>query len=645
VNARRATAAPALLIAAALRLQAEDLKPPETLVIQGAPAVPAELAATIARYTKGRAADFQGWNPTRREALITTRFGETMEIHRVRAPEADRRQITFYDDDVETGISWESRSGGSIVFNKDSGGDGNYQIYRLDMHSETSTLVTDGHSRNGAGVWAHAGKRIVYTSNRRNGKDSDLYLVDPAHPETDRLLSPLEGGGCSPLSWSPDDRQILLQQSISVSEGHLWILDVATGAIMPMFPRGVASRSHAYVGGVFSASGLVTTTTAFSEFRELVGINPGSGEVTRLTKSIPWDVLEFDLASDGRSVAVVTNEAGVYTLHVFDILTGREKRIPRLPPGYVTNIHWRPGSKELGFGLDSGRSPTDVYSIDLASNAVARWTRSETGGIDTSSFAEPILMHWPSFDGRDISGFLYRPPARFKGKRPVLISVHGGPENQFTPYYLGRWNYVLDQLGIALLYPNIRGSSGFGKTFLELDNGLHREDALRDLGALLDWIASHPDLDARRVMVTGVSYGGYMALSMASAYSDRIRGAIDIVGPSNLVTFLETTAAYRRDLRRVEYGDERDPAVRAFLDRIAPLSNSDKITKPLLIFQGANDPAVPASETERMVTAVQRNRTPLWYVLAQDEGHGFRKRRNADYQFYLTILFVRQFLT
>jgi dipeptidyl aminopeptidase/acylaminoacyl peptidase len=254
-------------------------------------------------------------------------------------------------------------------------------------------------------------------------------------------------------------------------------------------------------------------------------------------------------------------------------------------------------------------------------------------------------MHWPSFDGRDISGFLYRPPARFKGKRPVLISVHGGPENQFTPYYLGRWNYVLDQLGIALLYPNIRGSSGFGKTFLELDNGLHREDALRDLGALLDWIASHPDLDAGRVMVTGVSYGGYMALSMASAYSDRIRGAIDIVGPSNLVTFLETTAAYRRDLRRVEYGDERDPAVRAFLDRIAPLSNSDKITKPLLIFQGANDPAVPASETERMVTAVQRNRTPLWYVLAQDEGHGFRKRRNADYQFYLTILFVRQFLT
>jgi dipeptidyl aminopeptidase/acylaminoacyl peptidase len=632
----------ALLIAAALPLQAANVPPPESLVIQGAPAVPAELAAAVGRYTKTRAADFQAWNPTRREVLVTTRFGETLQLHRVRAPGADPSQITFYDDDVERGISW---SGDSIVFNKDSGGDGNFQIYRLDARTQKIALVTDGRSRNGAGVWARAGKRIAYTSNRRNGKDSDLYLVEPAHPETDRLLSRLEGGGWSPLSWSPDDRRILVQQRTSVSDSALWLVDVATGALSPMFSRGVAARSRSYVGGAFSgASRLVTTSAAFSEFRELVRIDLDSGDVKRLTKHIPWDVIELDLASDGRSCAVVTNEAGAYTLHVVDVVTGRETRLPRMPSGYVTNVHWRPGSRELGFGLDSARAPTDVYSIDFATKAVTRWTRSETGGIDTSSFAESERIHWPSFDGREISGFLYRPPPRFTGKRPVLISIHGGPEDQFGPYYLGRWNYVLDKLGVALIYPNIRGSSGFGKTFLDLDNGLHREDALRDLGALLDWIASRPDLDASRVVVTGVSYGGYMALSMAVAYNDRIRGAIDIVGPSNLVTFLETTAEFRRDLRRVEYGDERDPATRAFLERIAPLTHSEKITKPLLVFQGANDPAVPAAETERIVAAVQKSQTPVWYVLAKDEGHGFRKRRNADYQFYLTVLFLKQFL-
>ncbi|HEY6139164.1 MAG TPA: prolyl oligopeptidase family serine peptidase [Thermoanaerobaculia bacterium] len=626
---------PLLLLLTATALHAADLPAPESLVIQGAPPVPAELAAAVGRYTNARAADFDAWSPVRREILITTRFGNAAQLHRVAFPGGDRRQITFYDENVGRGIAWEP-TGRSILFTKDSAGDGNYQIYRLDARTEEATLVTDGHSRNSVGVWARAGKRIAYLSNRRSAKDNDLYVVEPAHPETNRRLAQLEGGFWSPLAWSPDDRRILLQQRTSETEGALWLADAASGAMTRVFPDGV--------GGAFSgAQRIVTTSAGHSEFRELVRVDLRTGGVKRLTAHIPWDVLEFDLAQDGRSCAVVTNEAGTYTLHVIDVVTGRERRLPkRMPRGYVTNVHWRPHSQELGFGLDSARAPTDVYSIDFSTNAVTRWTRSETGGVDTSSFAEAEPIRWRSFDGRTITGFLYRPPSRFTGKRPVLISIHGGPGDQFTPYFLASWNYFLDQLGIALVFPNIRGSSGFGKTFLDLDDGFHREDALRDMGTLLDWIAARPDLDAGRVAVTGVSYGGYMTLSVAAAYADRIRGAIDIVGPTNLVTFLETTAEYRRDLRRIEYGDERDPAMRAFLERIAPTTNAAKITKPLLVFQGANDPAVPVAETERIVAAVQKNQTPVWYVLAKDEGHGFRKRRNSDYQLYLTVLFLQQ---
>jgi dipeptidyl aminopeptidase/acylaminoacyl peptidase len=635
----------AAILGASLSAFAADVTPPESLVIQGAPPVPAELAETVSRYQKGRAADLQAWSPKQREMLIVTRFGETAQIHRLRAPGSDRRQLTFFDDNVNGGVSWEPRSGESILFLKDSGGDGNDQIYRLDAATGTAALVTDGRSRNSAGVWANAGKRIAYTSTRRNGRDTDLYLVEPARPSTDKLLTQLDGSGWSALAWSPDDRQVLIEQRKSVSDSSLWLVDVAAGTRTPAFPRGAASSVKAFFNGAFSnGETIVTRSPDFSEFRELVAVNRNTGAVLRLTKNIPWDVREFDLSSDGRLAAVVTNEAGVFTLHVFEVATGREMRLPRIPSGYVIGIQWRPDSRELGFGLDSAHAPTDVYSVDLSTNKVSRWTYSETGGVDTSAFADPDLIHWPSFDGRNISGFLYRPPARFTGKRPVLIDIHGGPEDQFTPYYLGNWNYLLDVMGVALLYPNIRGSSGFGKSFLQLDNGLRREDALRDLGALLDWIATRSDLDAGRVAVRGFSYGGYMSLSMAAVHSNRIRAVIDTVGPTNLVTFLETTAAYRRDLRRVEYGDERDPAIRAFLEKIAPLNQSAKIRTPLLVFQGANDPAVPRAETERIVEAVRRNQTPVWYVLATDEGHGFRKRRNRDYEFYLTVLFLQRYL-
>lgn len=617
----------------------DDLPHPESLIIDGAPNIPAELAREVGRYTKGRSAIFLGWHPTRRELLMNTRFGETLQTHRLRAPGGARTQLTFFDDDVTRDVAYES-TGASILFSKDRGGDGNDQIYRMDAASGAITLVTDGRSRNVGGIWANAGGRIVYTSTRRNGRDTDLYVVEPAKPSTDRMLVQLEGSGWKPLDWSPDDARILVQQNLSVSQITLWLVDARSGAMTAV------TTSGGYAFGAFGGNGkrVITTSDADSEFRELVSIDLESRKITRLSKHIPWDVIELDLSPDGRRAAIVANEAGVYKLHIIDVTNGREQRLPSLPPGWVTEVHWHRNGHELGFSLDSSRAPTDIYSLNLTSGKVDRWTESETGGVDLSTFSEPRLIEWPSFDERRISGFLYMPPPRFEGKRPVLISIHGGPEDQFAPYFLGRWNYLLNELGIALLYPNVRGSSGFGKTFLALDDGRKREGALRDIGALLDWIATQPQLDGTRVAVTGTSYGGFMSLSTAVRYNDRIRAAIDIVGPSDLVSFLEHTAEWRRDLRRVEYGDERDPAMREFLESIAPLRHADRIHRPLLVVQGANDPAVSVREAEQIVERVRKNGTPVWYLLGKDEGHGFRKRSNADYQFALTVLFLRRYV-
>jgi dipeptidyl aminopeptidase/acylaminoacyl peptidase len=355
-------------------------------------------------------------------------------------------------------------------------------------------------------------------------------------------------------------------------------------------------------------------------------------------------VEDFDLSPDGRTLAFETNEDGASVLHLLDTATGKEKAAPKLPLGVMNGLRWRPDGKELAFTLSSARSPSDVYSLDAATGKIERWTESETGGLNPAQFPEPELVRFKSFDGKTISAFLYKPPATFAGKRPVIVSIHGGPESQARPSFSGRDNFWTNELGVARLVPNVRGSSGYGKTFLKLDNGQKREDSVADIGALLDWIKTRPDLDPDRVMVTGGSYGGYMTLAVATHYSDRLRCSLDVVGISSFVSFLEHTEAYRRDLRRVEYGDERDPAMREFLLKIAPLNNAAKITKPLFIVAGRNDPRVPWTESEQMAAGLKKQGTPVWYLLGKDEGHGFAKRKNQDFQLYATVAFVRVYL-
>ena len=448
-----------------------------------------------------------------------------------------------------------------------------------------------------------------------------------------------------PLTWRPTIQKSWLSRRFQSARVICGSIDVATGEKTLFTPKSDAA-AVAYGDAHFSKDGksIYAITDRDSEFQRVARIDIATHRSTYLTTHIPWDISEAQLSSDGKMLAITSNEDGITTLHLLDAVTGREKPLPGLPPGYVVDLHWHPNSRDLGFSLDSARSAQDAYSLDTRTGKVERWTFSEIGGLNTQGFVEPSVIHWKSLDGMSISGILYHPPARFSGKRPVIIDIHGGPEGQFQPYFLGQQNYYLNELGVVLLFPNIRGSTGFGKKFTSLDNGLLRENAYKDIAALLDWIGTQPDLDASRVMVTGASYGGNVALVAAAKYPERIRCAIDIYGPSSLVTFLERTASYRQDLRRVEYGDERDPQIRAFLERLAPLNNAAAITKPLFVIQGENDPIVPRSESDQIVKAVRDHGVPVWYFVMKGEGHGISKKSNDDYRFYATVMFVKQFL-
>jgi len=621
----------------------EFVTPGDTLVVEGVPKIPASLAEQVGRYTEIRAAGFTSWHPARREMLIYTRFGPTYQVHRVSAPGAARTQLTFFPENVYGG-TYDPKTGDSFVFSKDKGGDEFYQIYRFDLADGGITLLTDGKARNTGALWNHAGDRIVYGSTRRNGKDVDLWVLDPRDPKSNRLLAQLAGGGWSAVDWSPDGRRILVQEAISANETYYWILDAQSGEKRLVTPKAGAEKI-AYGGGKFAkdGKGIYLTTDRASEFQRLVYLDLASGKQTFLTPDTD-DVDEFDLSHDGGTIAYEANEQGLSAVRLLDTRTRQIRDLAGIPPGGISGILWHRDGRTIGFTLASARSPYDAYSYDVAAGKLERWTASETGGLNAETFSEPELIRWKSFDGREISGFLYRPPARFTGKRPVMVEIHGGPESQWRPDFLMHYNYYLNELGVAMIAPNVRGSSGYGKSFLKLDNGFLRENSYKDIGALLDWIAARPDLDADRIMITGASYGGHMTLAVSTFYADRIRCAVDVVGPSNLVTFLENTSGYRQDLRRVEYGDERDPKMRAFLEKIAPAKNAEKIKKPLFVIQGANDPRVPRSESEQMVAVLRKQGTPVWYLMAKDEGHGFGKKPNRDFQLYATALFMKQYL-
>jgi dipeptidyl aminopeptidase/acylaminoacyl peptidase len=619
--------------------------------------VPADLPARIGRYTEFKGAGLADWSPDGRRLLVSFLAGppgqQRTQLHEVEGPGAPLRQVTFAAEPTRSGRYLPS-DGNVIVFGRDTGGSEANQVFRRELATGTETALTEPDQRCDYGDFNRAGTALLVTCTRLDRSEADrsagigvsLQLIEVKSGRRVAAVT-LPGVGWFPGELAADDRTLQLNRYRSASETEVWTLDLASGERRRLLPRDGEPAQFTLAAG-FAADGgaIFVATDRFGEFRQLHRYDPAGHRFEGVTADIPWDVRSGDRARQGSRSVTVINEAGVGVPRLFDRATLTGRWLP-LPAGLnVTTVRLSPDGSRLAFAATSSRAPSEVRVLGLDRPAAEPqlWAAADTAGLDTSRFTPIERIEWTSFDGRTITGLIQRPPSSFGGRRPVLIEIHGGPEAQATLSFNGRYNYLINELGIALIEPNVRGSTGFGKSFHQLDNGKLREDSVKDIGALLDWIARQPDLDPTRVVVQGGSYGGYMASAVAVHYSDRIRGVIPAVGISDFVSFLERTESYRRDLRRAEYGDERDPAMRAFLTQISPLSNAHRIKVPMFLVHGRNDPRVPVQEAERIAATAAKNGVPVWTMIAENEGHGFAKKENADYLFAAKVLFLESVL-
>lgn len=618
-----------------------DPRRPAAIRTENVPVVPDELVERIRQYQNTRAASFAGWAPDGRGLLVQTRFGNAPQLHRVYEPGGRREQLTFFDEPVG-GRYIPRAQDGALLVTMSRGGNENDQIYLFQPLGGQTVLLTDGSSRNLLGPVRDDGSRMVVHSTRRNGRDTDLYIADCRRPDSMDLVMQVSNEFWTCTDWSSDGRLLALLRYVSINESYPALLDLETRQVQPL---PLAAQPPVAVGSlVFSPDGksLYITTDARGEFLELARLDLASSQYTWLTPHIPWDVTDVQVDRHTGQVAFCTNEDGASRLY---LLENERPRAIELPLGIVAGMEFSPDSRQLGFTLARPDAPAEAYSLVLGTGELVRWTYSETGGLDPAGFVRPERIQFSSFDGRQIPAYYYRPPSAAPDRPvPVLIDIHGGPESQYRPTFSGMTQYYVRELGLAVIHPNVRGSAGYGKSYLKLDNGMLREDSVRDIGALLDWIAQQPELDAKRVGVIGGSYGGYMVLASLMYFGERIRAGVDIVGIANFVTFLERTSPYRQDLRRAEYGDERDPQMRAFFERISPVTQADRIQSALLVAHGVNDPRVPFSEAQQIAEVVRAHGRPVWTVYAENEGHGFAKKDNRDYLTAVISMFLQQHL-
>jgi dipeptidyl aminopeptidase/acylaminoacyl peptidase len=611
-----------------------------TARLENVPEIPEDVRAAVQRYQNYREARFQDWLPDG-TMLITTRFGTTSQVHHVAAPRHARTQLTFHEEPVAEAQAVPGSQ--RFLYRRDIGGDEWFQLYVRDVAGGESIQLTEPGTRNQSAVVSKDGRLVVWSRAMRGSADYAIMTASPSDPESRRVA--WQGtGSVGPTDISADGRQVLVSRNLSNRENRLLVLDLETGQTREL--GWSAATPARYDEPRFARNGrsIIAVTDAGSDVRRLMEFDLESGQSRSISPESRWEVEDYDLSDDGRLLAFAYNEEGYSRVVVQDFVTRRALPQPdSLDRGVLTGLEFSPDGTRLAIGLSTPTYAGDVFAFNLADGGVERWTSSEMGALQRSQLAEPRLIRFDSFDGLSVPAFVYRPRNIAPDARtPVIIDIHGGPESQTRPLWNPGAQYFADMLGATIILPNVRGSEGYGTRYLNLDNGERREDSVRDIGALLDWIATQPDLDPARVAVYGQSYGGYMSLASMVHYSDRLVGGVERYGISNWTSFLQNTEAYRRDNRRAEYGDERVPTMRAVFDRISPLNNVGRITKPMLVMQGANDPRVPQSESDQIVRELRANGIEAWYVLFADEGHGFQKKHNNDLRREVETLFLRR---
>lgn len=622
------------------------------LLMEDIPPIPESLPQTLSRYQSIRSARFSEWTKDSKSIFIKTRFGQIDQLHRVDKPGGARVQLTFGEEPVGE-INGQPR-GRLVAITRDKGGNEFDQVFVFNPENGLIRKLSTGIGLNNRVIWDRKGEILAYRSTQRNGRSSDIWTqaANGSQPAS-MVLGTEDGTLWKPVDFSRDGKLLLIQQFISVADSRVYVKNLVSGELRLMAGDADNPSSNIATGFDRRDEHIFFVTNQRQGAAELAMSSLGPEPKKTFVRSKGnWDITHFVLSPDRKRGAFVANEAGISRLYLFDTAKLAMKQVKKVPLGIISGLRFSPDSRKLGMTLNSARSPNDAFVLSLGNKPLAarnltRWTFSEVGGLDTDKFSEPIPIRYPSpteaeDEDFNIPAFVYLPSG--KGPFPVIIHVHGGPENQFRPRFNSEFQMWIDELGVAVIAPNIRGSLGYGSQYITLDNGYNREAAVADIGALLDWIGQQEQLDKNRVAITGASYGGYIALASAVHYSDRLKAAVDRVGISNFVTFLENTQDYRRELRRMEYGDERDPEMRAFLQSISPLNNVDKIKIPLFVQQGSNDPIVPMSESEQMVTALREQGQKVWYMNALNEGHGYDKKENRDLYQQATFLFLKKYL-
>jgi dipeptidyl aminopeptidase/acylaminoacyl peptidase len=639
-------AAGAVVFTAVAVLAIAGVPAPPSIKATGIPRVPWSPLAEAVSFVKNMIAaeSLVDWHPSG-EGIVVRKPGLTgSALYRVRTPGAEPEKLMSLTRNTERIYLNPDLRRNYLVYSEDTAGNEYSQLYLYDLNTQKSRRITDGSSRHIHAVFAPDGERLAFPGRARNSDDTLFYVVDPLNPSTMRTIGRAAGEWWLG-AWSPGGDRVLAWKNIPPNLSFLYSLDVRTGELRHLGSGKEGEVTHR--DAVWSNDGrsLYYAGDWHSEFLTLRRIDLETGREEELSGGIPSDVTGLNIASDDSLLVVRFNREGANYLYVLDTKTKAITELPDVPSGSIATFGFHPRARKLAWDHVAFDSTQSISGYDFTMRTHTAWRPASPGA--SGGPVQPRLIHYPTFDSVDgkprmIPAWFWQARSADGRPTPVLVNIHGGPAGQSGP--INRGFGMLARRGISQIQPNVRGSTGYGKSYRKLDDGRLRTDAVKDIGALLDWIGTQPNLDSTRIAVFGSSYGGFMALASAVQFSDRLACAIDFSGVSNFVNRAQETREDMREWARVEYGDERDPEIRRFLESISPLNHHDRITVPLFIFQGANDTRVPVGESRRMVAGMRTRGQPVWYIEAADQGHSMPSPVNSFYVVPAGLTFLERCL-